>query len=85
MTEIDPVRLPDGLITVTPLPDSLEFTYQRIGGNDLISVMLDDARVGRFRTMLTPEAAQFVAMSLWAMVSDLETLRRQWNHGEESR
>jgi hypothetical protein len=77
---IDPVDLPDGTIAITPKPGKLGFMYQHINGEDVISIVSDDDRVGNTQLMLTPSAAQYVAMNLWAMVADLENLRQQWRH-----
>ena len=77
--EISPVELPRETITVTPKPDGLELVYEEVDGHELFSVMVDDARVGHIKLMLTPSLAQHVAMTLWAMVKDLDTLPRDWN------
>lgn len=77
--EIDPVNLPQDTIAITPQPGTLDFMYQEINGEDVISIVSDDARVGHTQYMLTPSAAQHVAMNLWAMATtDLENLRRKW-------
>lgn len=77
--EVELADLPDGLISVTPQPDTLEFIYEQVNGEELISVIIDDALVRHIRLMLTPSAAQYVAMHLWAMATtDLDELRRQW-------
>jgi hypothetical protein len=77
--EIGPILLPDDIVTVTPkAPDGLAFAYQQTDDVDLIGVLINDERVGPMRVLLTAEAAQFVAMHLWAMVGDLDNLRRQW-------
>jgi hypothetical protein len=78
--EIGPVALPPELITVTPQPDSLEFCYQRsANGTDLLSVLINDERVGALRLTLTVSTAQFAAATLTAMIADIDTLRDQWN------
>lgn len=79
MSQIDPVELPDELITITPTAGGLEFAYQRSpDGTDLLSIMVTDKRVGPVRLVLTSWAARYAVASLGAMVDDLERLRAQW-------
>jgi hypothetical protein len=82
--EIEPMRLPDELVTITPIPDGLEFAYQQSpGGVDLISVLINDKRVGSVRVLLTTDGARYVAAHLNAMVEDLDNLREHWNNRED--
>jgi hypothetical protein len=77
--EIGPILLPDDIITFTPkAPDGMAFAYQQTDGADLIGQLINDERLGPVRVLFTPSAAQFTALHLWAMVGDLDNLRRQW-------
>jgi hypothetical protein len=76
--EINPIDLPEGLISITSQPGTLDFIYEEVDGNEVISVVVDDARVRHVRVMFTPSVAEFVAMTLWAMTTDIDNLRRQW-------
>ena len=79
--EISPIRLPDEMVTITPMPDGLEFAYQRSpSGVDLIAVIINDKRVGPVRALLTVDAARLSVATVAAMVDDLETLRREWDN-----
>jgi hypothetical protein len=83
-SEITTVTRPTGTILVNPC--SLNYTYDRVNGQDILSVLLDDKRVGALMVTLTPDAARHVAAHLSAMVDDLDALRAEWDrrHGGEA-
>ncbi|BBZ38576.1 hypothetical protein [Mycobacterium conspicuum] len=74
--EITTVARPADTILVNP--QSLVYTYDSVNGQDIISILLDDKRVGAVMVTLTPEAAQHVTAHLAAMVGDLGGLRAEW-------
>jgi hypothetical protein len=77
--DIEPIRLPEELVTITPIPDGLTFAYQRSpGGVDLIAVVVDDKNVGTVRVLLTVGTARVAAATVAAMVNDLDALRDEW-------
>ena len=70
----------DGLAQSIPaIPATLRYEYERLGGQDAITVIFDDARLGdEFRLVLPLVAAQHVAAHVTGMVDKLDTLRAQW-------
>jgi hypothetical protein len=79
--EITTVIRPPETITVNPT--GLAYTYDRINGQDVISILLEDRRVGALMVTLTPEGAQHVAAHLSAMVGDLDALRAEHRRRHE--
>lgn len=75
--DISPIELPRGTVTITPT--ALDYVYLRANGNDVISVVIQDRRVGSIQVLLTPGAAQHVSAHLAGMVGQLDELRAQWN------
>jgi|GEM_PF-3716435 len=73
------VRPPE---TIVVNPTSLGYTYDRVGDQDIISILIEDRRVGALMVTLTPEGAQHVAAHLAAMVGDLDALRAE--HGRRT-
>jgi hypothetical protein len=76
--DIGPINLPPELISVTPRPDGLQFAYRQIGGQEVISVMCDDARVGPVELVLTLTGAQVVAATIGEMLKEICDLRARW-------
>lgn len=70
-------------VTVTPKPGGLEFLYRRVGEQDLISMVIDDHRIGRVEVALTPPLAQCAGAHLGALAADVDNLREQFLSGLE--
>lgn len=73
--EITTVTRPAETIMVNP--QGLAYTYEQVNGRDIISILLDDKRLGSLMVALTPEGANHVAAHLSAMVGDLDALRAE--------
>ena len=71
----------DGLAqSICAIPATLRYEYERLGGQDAITVIFDDARLGdEFRLVLPLVAARHVAAHVTAMLDNLDALRSQWN------
>lgn len=80
--EITTVTRPAETILVNPR--EMAFTYDSVNGQDVISILLDDKRVGALMVTLTPQAAQHVAAHLAAMVDDIGGLRAEWQRRQGS-
>jgi hypothetical protein len=81
-SEIATVTRPTGTIVVNP--QALSYTYDRVGGQDIVSILLDDKRIGALMVTLTPDGARHIADHLTAMCGDVGALRAEWGrrHGQ---
>jgi hypothetical protein len=81
--EIEPMRLPDDMVTITPVADGLTFAYQQApDGTDLIALIVKDRLVDTVRTLFTIDAARVTSATLAAMVNDLDNLRSEWKDAQ---
>lgn len=75
-SEITTVTRPTDTIVINP--QALAYTYDNADGQDIISILLDDKRIGALMVALTPDGARHVAAHLNAMCEDLGGLRTEW-------
>jgi hypothetical protein len=86
--EIGPIQSnPPGTVTITPRgPDFPEFSYRQEPtnhhGQEVLAMLIDDEGFGSFEVTMSPTLAHFVALTLTAMLADIDVLRQQWadNH-----
>lgn len=75
--EITTVTRPSGTILVNP--SGMAFVYDFINGEDVLSLLVEDKRLGALQVALSPAAAQHVAAHLTAMAGDVTALRAEWH------
>ena len=77
--------LPPDMVSLTPMgPELPTFSYRKIAGEEAMSVLIEDAHLGKFEIVLTPSLAEYVSMNLYGMVNqELDGLRQHWAAQQE--
>jgi hypothetical protein len=71
--------LPPDTVSVTPRgPELPGFSYRRIGDDESLSILIDDAHLGPFEIVLTFSEADFVSANLYAMLREIDDIRQRW-------
>jgi hypothetical protein len=77
--------LPADMVTLTPKgPESPEFSYRQVDGDEWLSLMIEDAHVGKFEIVLTLTEADYVSANLYAMLRELPSIRQRWTAQQEN-
>lgn len=78
-SEITTITRPAGTVLVNPR--GIAFTYDRANDKDILSILVDDKRIGALQILFTPSGALAVIDHLTAMIDDLDALRAEWHRG----
>ncbi|OBJ49540.1 hypothetical protein [Mycobacterium sp. 1423905.2] len=75
------IHAPDDTISVGPT--EVDVIYEQHGGEELLSLLINTARVGHFSIAFTVDEVRAVIANLSMMVDNLEHLRAEWARHNE--